>query len=98
MFFGATQFKNRANVWGTIVAVYTLAFGVKGLQLVAGPGTVWIGPVFEGTALLLAVALASRQGTIRLRRARAQASPPPTGAAAQPTPNGSRPAEAVPAH
>ena len=72
VFFGASQFSGRPNVWGTVVAYYALAFGIKGLQLVAGPGTVWIGPVFEGTALLLAVALASRQGTIRLRRARAR--------------------------
>ena len=35
---------------------------------IPGPGTVWIGPVFEGTALVLAVALAARQGTIRVRR------------------------------
>jgi ribose transport system permease protein len=29
----STQFKSRPNVWGTLLAVYTLAFGVKGLQL-----------------------------------------------------------------
>ena len=62
VFFGASQFSGRPNVWGTVVAYFALAFGIKGLQLVAGPGTVWIGPVFEGTALVLAVALASQQG------------------------------------
>jgi ribose transport system permease protein len=68
VFFGASQFSGRPNVWGTVVAYFALAFGIKGLQLVAGPGTVWIGPVFEGTALVLAVALASQQGVIRARR------------------------------
>ena len=33
VFLGATQFIGRPNVWGTLLAVYTLAFGVKGLQL-----------------------------------------------------------------
>jgi ribose transport system permease protein len=96
VFFGASQFTGRPNVWGTVVAYYALAFGIKGLQLVAGPGTVWIGPVFEGAALLLAVALASRQGVIRRRQARPEAGPPPTEAAAH-HPR-SRPAEAVAAH
>jgi ribose transport system permease protein len=92
VFFGASQFTGRPNVWGTIVAYYALAFGIKGLQLVAGPGTVWIGPVFEGTALLLAVALASRQGHIRVRRAQPAASQPPAATAPR------TPAETVPAH
>lgn len=68
VFFGTSQFSGRPNVWGTVIAYFALAFGIKGLQLVAGPGTVWIGPLFEGTALVLAVALAARQGTIRVRR------------------------------
>jgi ribose transport system permease protein len=92
VFFGASQFTGRPNVWGTIVAYYALAFGIKGLQLVAGPGTVWIGPVFEGTALLLAVALASRQGHIRVRRAQPAAAQPPAATAPR------TPAETVPAH
>jgi ribose transport system permease protein len=91
VFFGASQFTGRPNVWGTIVAYYALAFGIKGLQLVAGPGTVWIGPVFEGTALLLAVALASRQGHIRVRRAQPAAAQPPAATAPR------TPAETVPA-
>jgi ribose transport system permease protein len=79
VFFGASQFSGRPNVWGTVVAYYSLAFGIKGLQLVAGPGTVWIGPVFEGAALVLAVALASQQGVLRARRlARAEEEPSAT--------------------
>ena len=67
MFFGSTQFKNRANVWGTIAAVYTLAFGVKGLQLAFSGGVYWITPLFNGLALLVAVALASRKAIPKLR-------------------------------
>jgi ribose transport system permease protein len=95
VFFGTSQFSGRPNVWGTVVAYFALAFGIKGLQLVAGPGTVWIGPVFEGTALLLAVALAARQGTIRLRRARGATPPPPAVTDAGTTPTGSRPVESA---
>ena len=36
-FLGATQFKRRFNVWGTVLAVFVLQSGVKGLQL-AGVG------------------------------------------------------------
>ena len=61
VFFGATQFQRRANVWGTIIAVYALAFGVKGLQLGFQNGVTWITPLFNGIALLIAVILASRQ-------------------------------------
>ena len=67
VFFGSTQFKNRANVWGTIAAVYTLAFGVKGLQLAFSGGVYWITPLFNGLALLVAVALASRKAIPKLR-------------------------------
>ena len=67
VFFGSTQFKSRANVWGTIAAVYTLAFGVKGLQLAFSGGVYWITPLFNGLALLIAVAFASRRTIPRLR-------------------------------
>ena len=65
VFFGSTQFKTRPNVWGTIVAVYTLAFGVKGLQLAFANGVYWITPLFNGLALVVAVALASRRHAAR---------------------------------
>lgn len=61
VFLGATQFKaGRFNVWGTVVAVYVLAVGVKGLQL-AGAAT-WIPDLFNGLALILAVGLANVGG------------------------------------
>ena len=68
VFFGASQLKGRPNVWGTLIAVYALAFGIKGLQLTFLTNVVWIEPLFEGLALLIAVAIASRRGIIRVRR------------------------------
>jgi ribose transport system permease protein len=61
VFFGASQFSGRPNVWGTVVAFTALAFGVKGLQIVYGPGSFWVDPLFQGLALVIAVSFASRQ-------------------------------------
>ena len=57
-FLGATQFKRRFNVWGTVLAVVVLQSGVKGLQL-AGVGTTWIESLFFGIALIVAVGFSS---------------------------------------
>jgi ribose transport system permease protein len=66
-FFGATQFKNgRPNVWGTVVAVYVIATGVKGFDLVGVDP--WIKDLFTGLALIIAVGLSVRQRRIRVRR------------------------------
>ncbi|HET9103927.1 MAG TPA: ABC transporter permease [Solirubrobacteraceae bacterium] len=63
-FLGSTQFRGgRFNVWGTLLAVYVLATGVKGLQLAGAP--IWIPDLFNGIALLLAVGAAKYQGTAR---------------------------------
>jgi ribose transport system permease protein len=63
-FLGSTQFRGgRFNVWGTIVAVYVLATGVKGLQLAGAP--TWIPDLFNGVALLVAVGLAKHERTSR---------------------------------
>jgi len=88
VFFGASQFQRRPNVWGTLVAFYALSFGIKGLQLVFGPGTFWISPLFEGTALILAVALASRdvvRRKLRPRRAAEEPAPEPRDRSASAT-------------
>ena len=61
VFFGATQIKGRPNVWGTLLAMYALAFGVAGLQLTFFGNEYWITPFFNGAALLIAVGLASRK-------------------------------------
>jgi ribose transport system permease protein len=84
VFFGASQFSRRPNVWGTLLALYSLQFGVKGLQLTFQGGTYWIQPLFEGLTLIVAVALASRQGIVRLRRAKDEAADE-TASQAEPT-------------
>ncbi len=56
-FLGATQITSgRFNVLGTLLAVYLLATGVKGLQLLGQPD--WVNDLFNGCALILAVAMA----------------------------------------
>jgi ribose transport system permease protein len=70
VFFGASQLKGRANVWGTLIAVFALAFGIKGIQLAFNSGR-WVEPLFNGMSLLIAVSLASRQGIIKVRKRRA---------------------------
>jgi ribose transport system permease protein len=60
-FLGSTQFRGgRFNIWGTLLAAYVLATGVKGLQLSGAP--VWIPDAFNGVSLLLAVGMAKYQG------------------------------------
>lgn len=63
VFFGSTQIKGRANVWGTLLAMYALAIGVKGIQLSSAGGEFWVTPLLNGVALLAAVILASRRRT-----------------------------------
>jgi ribose transport system permease protein len=56
VFLGSTQFKGgRFNVWGTIISLYVLAVGIKGLQLAGMPS--WVNDLFYGLALLFAVGL-----------------------------------------
>ncbi|MDQ2848382.1 MAG: hypothetical protein M3Y77_19005, partial [Actinomycetota bacterium] len=49
-----------------VVAAYTLALGVKGLQLAGLP--IWIPDLFNGAALLLAVGLAAWRRTPTIGR------------------------------
>ncbi|MCB9380638.1 MAG: ABC transporter permease [Acidimicrobiaceae bacterium] len=67
VFFGASQLKGRPNVWGAMIALYALAWGVKGLNLIYTTQQ-WIRPLFEGVSLLAAVALASRNQIIKIRK------------------------------
>jgi ribose transport system permease protein len=58
-YLGATQIKpGRFNVLGTLIAVFLLGTGVEGLQLVGAAS--WIDDAFNGTALIVAVALSVR--------------------------------------
>ncbi len=66
VFFGASQFKGRPNVWGTFVALYALAWGIKGLQLALPANSNWVQPLFQGVSLLAAVSLASHQGIVKV--------------------------------
>jgi ribose transport system permease protein len=57
VFLGSTQLKpGRFNVWGTLIAIYTLATGVRGLVFVTSQQ--WINDMFNGVALVGAVAFA----------------------------------------
>lgn len=64
-FLGSTQFGGRFNIWGTVISIYVLAMGIKGLQLGGAP--IWITDAFNGAALLAAVALAVHQRTAKKR-------------------------------
>ncbi|WP_131105948.1 ABC transporter permease [Ornithinimicrobium sufpigmenti] len=53
-FLGATAFTpGRFNVWGTVFAVYLLAIGTVGFQLLGFSN--WVTSVFNGSVLILAV-------------------------------------------
>ena len=66
-FLGATQFgRGNVNVPGTLVAVYVLQTGIAGVQLLGAP--YWVENLFNGFALIIAVAFAARS-----RRGRVQA-------------------------
>ena len=80
VFLGATQFKRRPNVWGTFLAIMTLALGVQGLQLSLTSGGFWITPMFNGLALLFAVIFSARQRRSRQKTSKDEApTTPPDG-------------------
>ena len=57
VFLGSTQLSpGKMNVWGTLIAIFTIATGVQGLQLITG--VQWVAPLFDGVALIAAVGLA----------------------------------------
>ena len=66
-FLGSTQLKpGRFNVWGTMLGVYVLATGIQGLQYVTG--VQWLSDMFNGLALIAAVAFAVWRQRARLSR------------------------------
>jgi ribose transport system permease protein len=73
VFLGASQLSQRPNVWGTLIAYFALAFGIQGLALTSSSAAVWSQPLFQGVALIVAVAIVSMPA-IRRRRANAKAS------------------------
>lgn len=91
VFLGSTQLKpGKVNVWGTLIAIFVLATGVQGLQLVAG--VQWIAAMFNGIALIAAVALAAKRVRKPRRSSAASATPPanPTGEPEAPAVLGAR--------
>ena len=80
-FLGSTQLTpGRFNVWGTLLAIYVLATGVQGLQLVSGAS--WLSDMFNGVALIVAVALSIKRSPsalgqrVRARLRRGGSTPP----------------------
>ena len=66
VFLGGTAITpGRFNPWGTFIAVYFLATGVTGLELLGQTG--WVEQVFYGVALVIGV-VASRVGARRVAR------------------------------
>lgn len=68
VFLGSTQLKpGKFNVWGTLLAVYALATGIQGLEFVTNAQ--WVSGMFDGVALIAAVAFAVwRQRVTGLRK------------------------------
>lgn len=93
-FLGATQFRpGRFNIWGTVLAVYLLATGVKGLVLMGAD--VWVPDLFNGLALIVAVGLSGIQRRAKVKPAEVvdhdpPAPPGPTGPAGSDTPEVAR--------
>ena len=73
---------------GTLLAIYVLATGVQGLQLVSGAS--WLSDMFNGVALIIAVALSIKRSPSALaQRLKAScAVAPRAGRAAQSSPVG----------
>jgi ribose transport system permease protein len=67
VFLGASQLSQRPNVWGTLIAYFALAFGIQGLALTSSSAAVWSQPLFQGVALIVAVAMVTVPA-IRRRR------------------------------
>jgi len=69
-FLGSTTIKpGRVNVWGTVFGILILAVGISGIQLFGG--AFFVEPLFNGTTLVVAIALAAFA-----QRRRAVAKPP----------------------
>ena len=78
-FLGSTTIKpGRVNVWGTICGVLILAVGISGIQQLGG--AFFVEPLFNGTTLVISIALA---GFAQRRRSAVKAARDPTGSTAK---------------
>lgn len=67
IFLGATVIRpGKYNVWGTVIAVYFVGFTVSGIILLGADS--WVYHVFNGGALVVAVALSTFSGRAHTRR------------------------------
>lgn len=95
-FLGSTQIKpGRFNVWGTVLSIYVLATGVQGFGYVTG--IQWLSDMFDGVALVSAVAFAiwRQRASARRRETTLAHQGPPPGTAPPPAPDGAGGAGAV---
>jgi ribose transport system permease protein len=65
LFLGSTMVKTRANVLGTVIAIYVLGVGIKGLQLLGAAD--WVNDFFNGAVLLVAITLSMRERRSKMR-------------------------------
>jgi ribose transport system permease protein len=71
VFLGATAIRpGRYNVWGTVLGVFLVAIAVNGFTLLGADA--WVTPVFNGAALVAAVAVSTLVGRQRENNAREQ--------------------------
>lgn len=64
LFLGATQYRERPNVPGTLLAMLIMGTGIKGFQLMGA--SAWVVNFFAGSVLLLAVVISrGRVGRVR---------------------------------
>ncbi|WP_169988500.1 ABC transporter permease [Microbispora sp. H10836] len=86
VFLGATAIRpGRYNVWGTLFGIFLVAVAINGFTFLGAAS--WVSPVFNGTALVLAVGVSTLMGRRREAQARkallaqaaeeAAAAPPP---------------------
>lgn len=84
VFLGSTTLRpGRYNVWGTLIGVYFVAVSVTGLTLMGAQS--WVTPVFNGGALVVAVAVSTlmgrRRDEVATEMSRREAAEPPAGPA-----------------
>lgn len=69
VFLGATAIRpGRYNVWGSLFGIFLIAVAVNGFTFFGADA--WVTPVFNGGALVLAVAVSTFMGRARVSRAR----------------------------
>jgi ribose transport system permease protein len=89
VFLGATTIRpGRYNVWGTVIGIFTLAVAIDGFTFLGAQA--WVTQVFDGAALVLAVAISTLMGRQRESKAKKllQRTDESPGLAAPPQPSG----------